>query len=175
MPPLPEILEALRASGFHDLSGSRVATTLSIAEPLLNAVISAALPPRAPVRSVSVHPHEGDRIGVRAKLSRPEFLPPINATVVIERQPQLPRDPTLALRITGLAGLLALAGPIFSVVPKLPVGVHLDGDRLTVDLREWLADRGQGDLLGLIQRIVVHSGEGRVLVELEATVTSSVD
>lgn len=170
MPAFPEILEALRTSGFRDLNGSRAGTKLSIGEPLLNAIISASLPPRAAVRSVSVHPQDGDRVAVRAKLTRPEFLPPINATVVIERQPQLPHDPILALRITGLAGLLALAGPVFSVVPKLPGGFRLAGDLLTVDVRELLAERGHEDLFGLMQRIAVHSEEGRILLELEATV-----
>jgi hypothetical protein len=173
MPPFTGILDALRASGFRDLNGSRVATTLSIGEPLLNAFIAAALPAGGAVRAVSVHPHAADRIGVRAKLSRPEFLPPINATVVIERQPQLPRDPTLAFRITGLAGLLALAGPVLSLVPKMPGGFRLDGDLLTIDLRELLAERRQEDLLGLAQRIVVHSEEGRIRLELDANVSSA--
>ena len=170
MPSLPELLEALRASGFRDLNGSRVATTLSIGEPLLNAVVAASLPERAPVRSVSVHPHQGDRLDVRAKLTRPEFLPAINVTVAIERQPELPQNPTLGLRITGLAGWLALAGPLLSVASKLPRGVRLDGDLLTVDMRELLAEHRQEDLLRLVQRIVVHAEEGRVLIELEAAV-----
>ena len=170
MPPLLEMLEALRASGFRDLNGSRVATTLSIGEPLLNAFISVSLPSRAPVRHLSVHPQAGDRIRVRAKLARAEFLPPINATVVIERQPQLPQSPTLGLRLTGLAGLVALAGPLVSLAAKLPRGIRLDGDLLTVDFREALAERGYEDLLRLVQRVVVHSEEGRVLIELEGAV-----
>ena len=167
MPSFPEILEALRASGFRDLNGSRAGTTLAIGEPLLNAIISASLPAHAAVRRVSVHLHDGDRVAVRAKLARPEFLPPINATIVIERQPQLPQDPTLALRITGLAGLLALAGPVFSIAPQLPAGLHLDGDLLTVDVRELLAERGQEDLFRLMQRIAVHAEAGRLVLELE--------
>jgi hypothetical protein len=164
------ILEALRSSGFRDLNGSHGVTTISVGEPLLNAVLAASVSQRGPVREVSVHPQPGDRLAVRAKLARPEFLPPINATVAIERQPDLPQNPALGLRITGLAGLLALAGPLMSIAPKLPRGLRLDGDRLTVDLRELLADRGYEDLLGLMKRVSIHSEEGRVVIELEARV-----
>lgn len=171
MPSVPEILETLRASDFRDLGGSRVATTISLGEPLLNAVVSASLPQDAPVRSLSVHPDHGDQLEIRAKLTRPAFLPPIHATVAIERQPDLPQNPTLGLRITGLAGLLARVGPLVSVTPKLPPGLSLDADVLTVDLRQLLAERGQEDWLRLVQRVVVHSEKGRVVIELEAAVS----
>jgi hypothetical protein len=168
---LPPIFEVLRSSGFRDLNGSRVATTLSIAEPLLNAVVSASLPPSGAVRELVVHPLAGDRFSIRAKLARPEFLPPINATVAIARQPELPEHPTLLLRVTGFAGLLAMAGPLLSLAPKLPPGIRLDKDLLTVDLRQLLAERGQEDLLRLLQRIAVHSEESRVLIDVEAAVS----
>ena len=163
-----EILETLRSSGFRDLNGSRAATTLSVAEPLLNAIVSASLPRDSPVRAVSVHPNDGDRLAIRAKLARPAFLPPINITVVIERQPELPDNPILNLRITGFAGLLALAGPVASLASKLPRGVRLDADLVSVDLRALLAGQGYEDLLQLVRRIGVHSREGRVLIEIEA-------
>ena len=168
---LPEILEAMRAGGFRDLHGSRVETILAIGEPLLNALLSTSLPPHAPVRQLSVHPQAGDRLAVRVKLSRPEFLPPINATIAIERQPELPHDPTLRLRITGLAGVLAMAGPLLSLAPKLPPGVRLAADLLTVDLQGVLAEHGYADLLRLARRFAVHSEEGRLVLQIEAAVT----
>lgn len=168
---MTRFLEQLRSTGFRDLSGSQTATTLTIGETLLNAAVAAALSPRAPLRELSVHPQADDRLAIRAKLVRPEFLPPISAIIAIERQPELPGNPTLGLRITGLAGLFALAGPLLSLAPKLPRGLRLDGDLLTVDLRELLVDRGQEDLLGLVQRIAVHSEEGRIRIELDARVT----
>jgi hypothetical protein len=165
----PAIFEALRSSGFRDLTGSRTITTLSLAEPLLNAIVSAAVSAGGPVRDLVVHPLDDDRLAIRAKLLRPEFLPPINVTVAIERQAELPTNPTLRLRLTGFAGLLAMAGPILSVTPKLPPGIRLDGDVVTIDLRQLLADRGQQDLLGLLRRLAVHSQEGKVVIELEAS------
>ena len=163
-----DIFEVLRSAGFRDLGGSHAWTRVSIREPLLNAVLAAAVPPGGAVREISVHPRAADHLAVRARLARPEFLPPINATVAIERQPDLPQNPTIGLRITGLAGLLARAGPLVSLAPALPRGLRLDGDRLTVDLRELLAERGQEDLLGLVKRVSIHSEEGRVVLELEA-------
>jgi hypothetical protein len=170
MRSLPAILDSLRSSGFRDLTGSRTATTLTLTEPLLNAIISALLPPGAPVRDLLVRPLAADRLAVRAKLTRPEFLPPVNATVAIERQPELPASPELWLRITGVAGLLAMAGPLLSISPKLPPGIRLDRDLLTVDLRQLLAERGLEDLLRLAHRIAVHSAEGRVTIELDGEV-----
>jgi hypothetical protein len=167
---LPAILEALRSSGFHDLIGSRATTTLSVAEPLLNAIVSVSLPPGAPVRDLFVYPRAADRVAIRVKMKRPEFLPPINATIAIERQPELPGNATLGLRFTGLAGLLTMAKPLVALVPKLPSGIVLDRDLLTIDLRQLLADRGQDDLLRLVRRIAVHSEEGRMLIELEGAV-----
>ena len=171
MPSLREILDTLRASEFRDLSGSRVATTLLLGEPLLNAVVAASLPQDAPVHTLSVHPHDGDQLGIRAKLTRPAFLPPIHASVAIECQPDLPQNPTLGLRITGFAGLLARVGPLLSVMPKLPAGLRLDGDVLTVDLRQLLAERAQEEWLRLVHRVVVHSENGRIVIELEAAVS----
>jgi hypothetical protein len=170
VPRLPEILEALRSSGFGDLSGSRVSTRWSIADPLLNALVVETLPVRGPVRELTVHPLANDRLAIRAKLTRPDFLPPINATLAIERQPDFPHNPTLGLRITGLAGLLALAGPLLSLGSRLPPGLRLDSDLLTVDLRQLLANRREEDLLRLVTRMVVHSEEGRIVIEMDAAV-----
>jgi hypothetical protein len=170
MPSLAAIFESLRSAGFRDLAGSRTTTTLTLAEPLLNAIVSALVPSGAPVRHLVVHPLADDHLTIRAKLTRPEFLPPIHATVAIERQPELPANPILRLRVTGFAGLLAMAGPLLRISPHLPSGIRLDGDAVTVDLRQLLADSGQEDLLRLVHRIAVHSSEGRLVIELEGAV-----
>ena len=169
-PQLLHIVEGLRRSGFRELAGARVTATIPIGEQLLNEAIAASLPRSGALREVSVHPRADNRLGVRIKLARPEFLPPITATVIIERQPELPHLPSIAFRVTGIAGLLALAGPFFSLGSMLPAGVRLDGDLLTVDLAAVLAQRGQQEWLAYLERLRVTSEPGRLLVDADMRV-----
>jgi hypothetical protein len=167
---LARILQGLQASGFRDIAGAHVSATVPLGERLLNEIIAASLPRSGAVREATVHPQPDNRVGVRVKLARPEFLPPISATLIIERQPELPSAPLLGLRVTGLPGLLALAGPMLSIGRMLPPGVRLDGDRLTVDIGALLAERGQADLLRHLSRLRVTSEAGRLVIDLTAGV-----
>ena len=167
-PSWVRILEELRASRFRDLAGARVTATLPFSEPLLNNVIAASLPRFGTIREMTVRPQPHDRVGVRVKLARPEFLPPISATLVIERQPELPQAPFLVFRITGLPGLLALAGPFLSLGSKLPPEVRVEGDLLTVDLAALLGRHGYGEWLGYLERLRVTSEAGRLVVDFAA-------
>ena len=171
-PPLSRVLERLRASRFRDLAGARVTASLPVAEALLNDIIAGSLPAGGAVRAATVHPQEQNRLAVRVKLSRPEFLPPLSATLVIERQPVLPLAPHLTFRVTGLPGLLTLAGPFLSVGAMLPRGVRLDGDLLTVDLAALLAQHGAAELLAHLERLQVRSEAGRLVLEFDAGVAS---
>jgi hypothetical protein len=169
-PQLLRIFEGLRRSGFRELAGARVTATIPIGERLLNETIATLLPQTGAIREASVHPRADNRLGVRVKLTRPEFLPPITATVVIDRQPELPHLPSIAFRVTGIAGLLTLAGPLFSLGSMLPPGVRLDGDLLTVDLAAFLAQRGQKEWLDYVERLRVTSEPGRLVVNADARV-----
>ena len=166
---LVNTLERLRAAKFADLRGTHVTATIPIATPLLNELIAAALPRNAPVRDVSVQPQTGNRITVRARLGKAEFLPPFTINLAIERQPQLPAEP-LVLRLLSLPGLMALAGSAFSSSASLPPGIRLDGDRVLVDVRVLLARAGFEDLLPLIQTIIVTTDEGRLILAAEVKV-----
>jgi len=167
---LTEAIQRLRASGFRGISGTRVTAIVPIDEALLNEIVAAALPAESAVRTLTLHPHPHDRLGVRVKLARPDFLPPIGATVVIERQPDLPHGAQLALRIAGLAGPLAHAGPMLRIGSMLPPGVLLEGDLLTVDLAALLSARGQSEWFRYVERLHVTTETGRLVVELEARV-----
>lgn len=169
-PNLSGIVQSLRASGFRELAGARLTATFPLSERLLNDVIAASLPPSGAVREATVHPQPQDRLGVRVKLARPEFLPPVSATLVIERQPDLPHNPFLVFRVTGFAGLLALAGPLVSLRSMLPPGVRLDSDLLTVDLGTLLAQHGQREWLALLETLRVSSEAGRLVVNVEARI-----
>lgn len=167
---LAEIVDKLRASRFRDVSGFRVTATVPLSEHLVNDLITASLRQGGMVREASVHPQPQDRLNVRVKLTRPEFLPAISATLLIERQPELPQSPSLVFRVTGLPGFLALAGPLVSIQSRLPPGVRLEGDLLALDLRELAAQYGQAEMFGYLRRLRVSSEAGRLLIECDAAV-----
>jgi hypothetical protein len=166
------ILEGLRASGFRELTGARLTATIPIGERLLNDLVASSLPAGGVVREAAVQPQLHNRVAVRVKLARPEFLPAITATLVIERQPQLPQTPALVFRVSGLPGLLALAGPVLRLAPTLPAGIHLQGDLLTVDLGVLLAERGHGDVLRYAERLQVTTEPGRLVIDADVRVPS---
>jgi hypothetical protein len=164
-PRLIRILEQLRASKFAELKGARVTATMPLPKRLLNEIIAAMLPRSAPVRDVTVQPKESNRVTVRAKLARAEFLPPFNLTLQIEQQPQLPDGP-LVLRLLSLPGLMPLASAAVSMIASLPPGVRLEGDRLLVDVRTLLERNGQGEVLTYLDSVRITSEEGRLLVDV---------
>jgi hypothetical protein len=165
-PRLSRTLDRLRSSRFAELQGARLSATIPLPERLLNEIIAAVLPPAAPVRDVSVRPQPGNRLAVRARLAKVDFLPPFTVTLEIERQPQLPDGP-LVLRMLSLPGLIALAGSGLSAAASLPPGIRLDKDRLVIDLRTLLEQRGYGDVVPLVNTLRVTTEEGRVLLNVE--------
>jgi hypothetical protein len=169
---LRRILEELRDSGFRELAGARVTARVPVPERLINEFLADAVPQSGAVRRITVHPQPGDRIGVRVKLARPEFLPPLSATLLIERQPDLPASPTFVFQVLGLAGLLALGGPFSTLGSRLPRGVYLERDRLSVNLAEVLAHHGLGDCVQYVERLRVSSEAGCLVFDVEAAVDS---
>jgi hypothetical protein len=163
------VLEALRASQFADLKGARVSASIPIAESLLNELIAATLPPSIPLQRVTLHPKQGDRARVSAKLTRPEFLPPISLTLEIESQPAMPDSP-LVLRVTSLPGLVALAGAALPVSTMLPPGVRLERQRVLVDMRMLLDRFGYGAIVPFLDTVKVTTEEGRLILDVDVRV-----
>ena len=167
-PRLLRLFDQLRSSRFAEVKGARLSLAVPIPERLLNEVIAAALPPAAPVRELHVRPQAANRLSVRGRAARLEFLPPVTIALQIEQQPQLPDTP-LVLRILSLPGLLSMAGSFLSP-NSLPPGIRLDRDRVLVDVRQLLERNGHGELAGLVERLRVTSEEGQLLVEAELRV-----
>jgi len=166
---LIRVLEQLRATRFADLAGSRLSLSIPISQRLLNEIVVAAIPPSAPVRDLTVTPAPGNRIQVRGRVAKFDFLPSITVNLEIEQQPGLPDTP-LALRVRAFPGLTSMAGSLLSP-SALPRGVRLEGDRLLIDVRQLLEHAGYGDLLPLIERLHVATGDGRLIVDLDARVS----
>ena len=167
MPDLTHIVHALRASRFRDLAGARASASVPVAEPLLNTLIASSLPQNAPVRSVTVHPEAGDRLAVRI-VARAALIPAITLKLAIEAQPRLPDSPILVLRMVTLGGLFGLASG--AIAGMLPPGVTLAGERILVDLVMLAQQRGHGVVFEYLERLEVHTEQGRLLLLVDAAV-----
>lgn len=167
-PRLLQILEQLRASRFAEIKGARASFSIPVSERLLNELIAATMPSTAPLRDVHVRPQAANRLAVRAKASRLDFLPPVTISLQIEQQPHLPDTP-LVVRILSLPGLLSLAGSLLSP-SSLPPGIRLDRERVLVDVRQLLERQGFGEIVPLIERLQVSSEEGRLLLDVDIRV-----
>ena len=92
-------------------------------------------------------------------------------TVAIERQPELPVDPTLVLHLTGIGGLMRFVAPaLTSLASGLPPGIRLDGDRVFVDLRDVLSAYGEAELIAFAEEMAIGTDEGHVIVVARARV-----
>ena len=164
------LLDRQRTSNFSGLSGSDVRAAIRISTSLLNEALAVYVSSSSAIRELTVHPRAGNRFDVHLKLDK-ALVPPLNVTVAIERQPELPVDPTLVLHLTGIGGLMRFVTPaITSFASGLPPGIRLEGDRVFVDLREVLRAYGEAELLALAEEMAVGTDEGHVIVVARARV-----
>jgi hypothetical protein len=171
-PRLQALIAQQQAAGFPGLAGSEVHATIKLSTPLLNEAIAGLIASvTSPIRELTVEPHSGNRIDVRVDPAK-AFIPTVNLTLVVDRQPQLPADPTLILRVTSGAAMLRFAAPVVSGLGALPAGIRLDGERILVDVRALLQAQGQARLLDLAREIEVVTMDGAVVVFVHAMVGS---
>lgn len=163
-PRVLRLVEQLRESRLSDLEGARISAFLPVSERLLNALASTFVPPEAPVRDVSVHPRAGNRIGVRARVSRAAFLPPVTINLEIERQAVLP-DAPMVIRILTAPGLVSLLGVAFPLSAMLPPGITLENGRLLVDVQALVERQGYGELLPYLESIKVTTDDGKLFLD----------
>jgi len=163
--PIVRLLEQLRASRFAELKGARLTAILPVSERLLNDLIAGSLPPSAAVRELTVHPQDSNRLAVRVKLAKPDFLPPMKLTLEIEQQPE-PPEGVVVLRVVSMPGLMPFASAAVSTFAALPAGVRFEGERLFVGLRTLLERRGLGEVLTYLESVRITSQEGRLLLDL---------
>jgi hypothetical protein len=168
-PRLAALFTRQRENGFSDLRGAHGDLTIPISDRLLNDAAAAALPPSAPVRDLRLAAHAGNRIGVRFKIASASFLPPLNLTVVIDRQPELPASPVLVLKLE-MGGLLSLAGPALRFLDALPAGIRVEQERIYLDLAVLLAERGLAELLQYVEKVQVTTTQGALVLTLRAGV-----
>lgn len=173
MPPwLLTLLREQQASGFPDVAGANGFVILPVSDRLLSRVIAARLPPSIPVTDLELHADAGNQLLVRARLTRPAFLPPLKVRLVIEKQPQLPGSPILVLRLVS-EGLAALAGTVLKFVEVLPRGIRLDGDKLSINLAVLAEQYGAADVLAYLTDLEVATAAGQVVLTARAAVPPS--
>jgi len=170
-PRFLELFSRQQAAGFPGLAGSDARATIRVAAPLLNEAVTTALASVAAVRDVSVQPRASNRFDVRLTLAKPAFLPSLNLTLVVERQPQLPADPVLVLRVTGAGGMMRLAAPAITSFGLLPPGVRMEADLVLVDLRMLLQQHGHLRLLDFAEQLQVMTEEGTLVILVQLRVS----
>jgi hypothetical protein len=167
------LLAELRGNGFRDLAGTHVSASVPVSAALLNRVIADALAAGgAPVQSIDVQPRAGDRIDVVIKVTWP-FVPALTARLTIEQQPVFPASPRLTLRWSFLGAVGAFGSRFVSSLARLPDGIHLDADRLVVDIPAAAAHSPAAELLPYVNRLEVHTLDDRVLIQFELEVPAS--
>jgi hypothetical protein len=174
-PRLLELFHQQRASGYADVAGAHASATIPLSDRLVTTFVQEQLPPAAPVRELDIRAHAGNRFSVRVRLSRPALLPPISLNLFIEEQPQLPDRPIVVLRMASGGGLFSLAGSAMRFLNVLPAGIDLDGDRIAVDLRALLEQRGLGEVMEFLQQLEVSTEEGRFVIALRGGLPGSRD
>lgn len=167
----PSPLDPLRkifGDRLEALAGGVLAGEVPVTTELLNRLIASRLAAAgAPVTSAEVVVLENNSFTVHVRPAAP--LPMLRVDVVIDRQPELPAQPLLGMRWTvrGLGPLALLAAPVIAYLKKLPAGVRMEGDRLSVNVEEILRQRGLGDLVPLLTGIRVTTRERRFVVAFE--------
>ena len=170
---LEQILAKQLTSGLTGLAGSEATATIRLSDQLLNEIIANALPEGGAVRTLTLHARGGNAIDVTVGLNT-RFLPALHPHLTIERQPSLPDDAVLTLRLQG--GAAALAGPASRFLGgslPLPSGVRLEGDVVLINLRVLLESRQLAVYLGYVRELRVTTEESAVVINVAAAVNPS--
>jgi hypothetical protein len=159
-------LRDLEASGFRDIAGMRGSFRVPVSRSLVNRVVADALGgTAAPIRSIDIHPRDGDRFDVLVTVTWP-FVPPLNVAVAVLHQPRFPESPVLVFRWSLLGAVGAIASRFIASLNRLPAGVRLDGDLLLIDVVAVARGRGAAPaMLGYVTALELHTVEGGVVLE----------
>jgi hypothetical protein len=165
-----ELLAHLQSSAFQDIAGAHVSATVPVSRSLVNGLAARALQgTTTPIRQLDIRPRAGDLIDVMVTVSWP-FVPPLKVVVAVERQPQFPGSPILVLRWSLFGGLGAIAARLLGAMDKLPPGVRLDGEHLSLDIPTLAAQSPAAAMLRYVKTLEVHTAEGRLIIVTSAEI-----
>jgi hypothetical protein len=166
------LLREQQATDFADLAGATASLTLPLSDRFVSRLIANHLPASSPVSEVEVYAEAGNQILLRVRVARLSFIPRVRVKLLIERQPVLPSSPVIVFRILS-EGLAALAGTALHFLKVLPPGVHLDGDRLHVNIAQLLDKYGLADVVTYLRHLEVTTAERRIVLVARAAVPPS--
>ena len=162
-----QLLAHLQSSAFRDVAGSRVSARIPVSRSLLNGVVAHVLEgATTPVRQVDVQPRDGDQLDAIVTVSWP-FVPPLKVQVAVDRQPQFPASPVLALRWSLLGGLGTIASRLIAALDRLPAGVRLDCNRLELDIPVLVARSPAEPLVPWVRTLELHTIADRVVIVVD--------
>lgn len=155
----------------REIAGATLRGELPVSNDLVNRLIAERLRDHPQIASVRVEALADDAVAIHL-VPRARLLPPLRVAARIERQPDLPRDPTLVLRwsMPAAGPLQMFAAPILSYFKAMPAGIRMDGDRIAVDAGQLLRARGLGEVLAYTRRAAIHTRPGGFVVQVEFAV-----
>lgn len=165
-----DLLHRQLRDGFPDLTGSDVTATIPIADRAINELIAGLLPAGGKIREVRIESEVGNKVTAKIRLSGPAALPTIPVTLAIEDQPDLPTRPVLGLRLSHASRFVALAASALPTMVTLPPGITMDHDRILVDIRRLLADRGLEGWLEYVTDLRLTTSAGAIVLGIRAGV-----
>ena len=160
-------LQEQQAAGFPAFAGTHASVTVPISDTFATAMAAASLQSSATVRRISIKAGAGNVLHVRASLAKLAFLPEIPVDLRIERQPELPASPILALRILSIAGLPGGLAFLLQFVKDVPNEVSIQGTLVAIDLRALARRFGREDVFRYITRLEVTTVEGAIVVAVD--------
>jgi hypothetical protein len=165
-----DLLQRQLRDGFPDLVGTDVTATIPISDRAINELIAGLLPAGGKIREVTIASEAGNQVTVKVRLSGPAVLPTIPVTLAIEDQPDLPSRPVLGLRLSHASRFVALAASALPAMVTLPPGITMDHDRILIDLRRLLAERGLDTWLEYVTDLRLTTSPGAVVLGIRAGV-----
>lgn len=167
---IPDTIRERFGIDIREVAGATVAGEIPVSDALVNRLIAERL--RHPqIAAIRVQAQENGVVNVLV-VPAARMMPSLKLTARIERQPELPQNPTLLLHWSmPAAGPLAMfAAPVLSYFKALPPGIRMDGDRIAVDLRELLRARGLDDALMFLRALTIHTRSGGFVVRFDLAV-----
>ena len=169
-----QLLTRLKENQLADLAGTNLAISLPVSEGLLQEVLDAR-PPDTPVKELKVQLLADNsavlQLAVDAPvvgITRRTLRLTLRGTVESGRQDWLHFDITDGLRFLDKP-LLGIVGKLLA--DKLPGGVKLDSDTLSIHLGEMLNKAGLGYIYPAVSAARLESRQGQLVINLHVNIT----
>jgi hypothetical protein len=168
-PAIQHLLDAQQRDGFPDLRGSEAVLTIPLSDRLVNEAIAAFLPPGGKIREVTLQSHDANRMTARVRTTS-SLLPAIPVGLEIEKQPTMPDDATLTLKLSNASKFVTLAASALPAMVKLPPGITMVGDRIRIDVRRLMSERHLDSWLTYISDLRIGTREGALVLHVRGTI-----